>query len=370
MNTADRILTLVRFGRGFRPAVGRVKEGVKAPASREGDGTAVLLDPADVVLISVALPPLSSGQRASAASFAAEEYLACAPEEVCVVVGPEFPKGSGKWILAVVAPDVLKAASSRAGTQRVYSPLMALPVPVSGFTVAQGPHALLIRQPDGSAFALEPDIFLSLWRANGSPPIVTFGRVSLPDLRSAAAGTTMSDRPPAFDLLGRLDENVLAKRRKAIVPALVVLCVLIAHVLLWTADYYSLRSLERSALTELDTAVERHGASGTDPEATALALLTERQATTPTVPVINYLEPVLMVLEDFGNAVVLRRLRFSRQTSELILSVQSSDIRQLQSLERALVEAELSVTPGPANVRSGIAEAEIRVLLSDGTGRR
>ena len=88
------------LGRPGRPpsTVPQVSSGQDGAANLSAAPS--LLPGEDVVIYAVALPNLPAGQRRAAATFAVEDLIAQPLDQVRVVMGPQFPEGSGKWLVA------------------------------------------------------------------------------------------------------------------------------------------------------------------------------------------------------------------------------------------------------------------------------
>lgn len=358
-----------RFWRGRR-AVPAAGTGVKvAPISGAASGQPFFLPAADVVIHAIALPNLPPGQRRAAASFAVEELIAQPLDQVRVVLGPEFPEKSGKWLVAVVDLAVLARAVGQAGLARpVLASVMAVPVPVAGWSLAQREGAVLIRSADGSGMAVDPGLAVSLWQAQGQPALTGFGE-DLP------GGLTFANRLPwpdtvglpagSFDLAAITGRRAsYDKRSRWVWGAGFVALALTAHLTLAALDVYALQRLATQSLQALAEAVAPFAAAGEDPVAAATRVLAAQGAAT--APAFLSLVPrAIGAIPPPDSGVSLRGLRFDEVTGRMVLAVIAPDITTLQMVEAALVAAGLDVVAGPASSRDGAAEAEMTVSAGE-----
>ena len=233
-----------------------------------------LLNGEDVVIHAIALPNLPPGQRRAAAAFAAEEFIAQPLDQVRVVLGPQYPEGSGKWLVAVVELAVLARAVGQAGLARpVLAEAMALPIPAEGWSVAVREHRLLIRRDDGSGFAVDPGLALPLWLMQGQPVLTGYGD-GLPDDLTLAARLPWPESaglPPwSFDLAAITGRRPsYAKRSQWLWVAGFAALALAAHLTLAAVDVYALQRLATESRQRLAKAVAPYAAAGEDPVAAA-----------------------------------------------------------------------------------------------------
>ena len=324
-----------------------------------------LLPAEDVVIHAIALPNLPPGQRRAAAAFAVEDFIAQPLDQVRVVLGPQYPEGSGKWLVAVVEAAVLARAVGQAGPARpVLAAVMGLPIPADGWSVAQRDGRLLIRRDDGSGFAIDRSLALPLWQMQGMPPLTGYGE-GLPDDLSFAARLPWPENNGlpewSFDLAAITGRRPsYAKRSKWLWAAGFVALALAAHLTIVALDAYALQRLAAQSRQALAEAVAPYAATGEDPVAAATRVLAAQGAATAPA-FLTLVSRAIAALPPPESGVSLRGLRFDEAGGRMVLAVIAPDITTLQSVEAALTAAGLTTVAGPASSRNGAAEAEMTV---------
>lgn len=323
-----------------------------------------LLSGEDVVLYAVDLPNLTSAQRRAAAAFAVEELIAQPLHRVRVVLGPQYPATSGKWLVAVVDAAVLADAADQAGQNRpVLAETMMLQIPSVGWLVEARADRILVRRDDGSGFALDRDLFVLLWQMQGKPPLIGSGDVLPDDCDFASrqpSGIESTALPPwSFDLTAIAGRRPsYAKRPRWLWVAGFAALALSAHLALTALDVYATRRLAAESMQKLSEAVGANAAAGENPVATATRLLAAQGAQSAPA-FLSLVTRAVAALPSGDKGVSLRGLRFDEKTGQLVLAVIAPDITTLQDVEAALNAAGLVAVAGPASSRNGAAEAEM-----------
>ena len=350
----------------FRPAV---LTAVSAPRRAKSSSSILaqpfLLSGEDVVIHAITLPNLPPGQRRAAAAFAVEDLVAQPLDQVRVVLGPQYPEGSGNWLVAVVERALLERAVGQASLARpVLAEVMRLPIPEKGWSVAQRDGRLLIRMADGSGFALDRSLAVPVWQGQGTPPLTGCGDGlpdDLPFVTRLPWPQSIGLPAWSFDLsaiTGRRPSY--AKRSKWVWAAGFVSLAMAAHLTIASLDVYALQRLSADSRQALTAAVAAFATLGEDPVAAATRVLAAQGAATAPA-FLTLASAAIGALPPPESGVSLRGLRFDEATGRMVLAVIAPDISTLQTVEAALVAAGLTVVAGPASSRNGAAEAEMTV---------
>jgi len=323
----------------------------------------VMLAGEDVLLLSIALPPLPPAQQRAAAAFAVEDRLAQPLEEVRVILGPQYPPGSGHWLVAVVAERLLAATAAAHPGRVLLSDVMRLPVPAQGWMVQGSSGRVLLRLPDGTGMALATPLALDLWRSAGEPAVcghgpglpVEFG-VTDPLPLPAVSGIPAD----GFDLGGATAQRLAALPAGWKPLAGLLALALAAHLGLTVLDSRSLARLVATREAALATQLTRPPARGEDILTAAARTLAEATPAAAT-GFLDLLAKAYSVLPAAGSGVSLSTLRYRATGGQLTLGLVAGDIATLQDVEAALAAAGLRVSTGPAATRSGVAEVEMTV---------
>lgn len=311
-----------------------------------------------VLLLAVTLPRMSGAQRKAAVAFAVEDQIARPLDEVHVVLGPALP--DGRWLVAVVARDVLASRQAGAPGMRILPEAMALPVPDAGQWSARAVQdRVILRLPDGTGMAVAAPMLPALHALAGAPGIVLYGG-DLPDGMTAVAEAPL---PPitgaaGFDLrnfgtgAGILTPTLRRVGIVLLLAALAHLGLVVAERVTLTQQLATAQANLRAALTtagqaanvDLDTGVARVLA-GSQPEASAGFL-----------PLIS---AVFAGIEPLSGRVFVRDLQYEAAGSTLTLTLEAPDLTTLQEVEVALAEAQLQVTAGAATTAGGLAEQQL-----------
>lgn len=215
----------------------------------------ILLVPSeDVLLLAVALPTMSAGQRRASIGYAIEDRLAQSLDDLHVVLGPQT--SPNVWLVAVIARSVVANYASEMKDVALWPDVLLVPAPQAGWAVWSGTERALVRLPDGSGFATSTESLPAYWIAAGSP-VITLYSVSVPTQIPVAARAELPLLPDpllrGFDLLsgksgagGRLSFPLGAW------PLFVVgLSAALAHLGLLIADVTALSRMAASQKAEL-----------------------------------------------------------------------------------------------------------------------
>jgi len=342
-----------------------------ARSAAQNPSAPYLLSGEDVVMYAVDLPNLNATQRRAAAAFAVEEVLAQPLHRVRVVLGPQYPATSGKWLVAVVDSEVLAQAADEAGRNRpVLAETMMLQIPSVGWLVESRKDRILVRRDDGSGFALDRELFLQLWQMQGKPPLTGCGD-DLPEdwdfaSRQSSPHSIESTVLPtwSFDLAAVTGRRPsYAKRSKWLWVAGFAALALSAHLAITALDVYAMRRLAAESLEKLSEAVGANAAAGENAVSAAARLLAA-QGALGAPAFLSLVTRALAALPPVDQGVSLRGLRFDEKTGRLVLAVIAPDIPTLQDVEAALNAAGLVAVAGPASSRNGAAEAEMTLTAA------
>ena len=331
---------------------------VVAQTSTAISGDVHWLPSEQALLLAVSLPRMTASQRKAAVAFAVEDQIARPLDDVHVVLGPALP--DGRWLVAVVARDVLASFQTAAPGMRILPEAMALPVPDMGQWSARVVESrVVLRMADGTGMAVAAPMLRALHGLAGAPGIILYGG-QLPDGMAAVAEAALPPimRAAGFDLrhVGN-GAGVLTPTLRRV--GLVVLLAAIAHLGLVLAERVMLaRQLAtaqadlRAALTtagqpadiDLDRGVARVLAGGQPDKASGF------------LPLIA---AVFAGIEPLSGRVFVRDLKYEADQSTLTLTLEAPDLGTLQEVEVALTAAQVQVTAGAATTAGGLAEQQL-----------
>lgn len=331
--------------------------------ARKVERQPVFLRPQEAIVFSVALPPLASVQRKAAATFAVEDLIASPLEEVRVALGPEYPAGSGRWLVAVARSEIIEAVEA-AGAP-VFAAQMRLPVPETGWVVCAEGDLTLIRKEDGSGLCLPARLVGATWAEAGNPPITLMGNTPVPALAPTwqiAAPLPGDAALLAFDMSANADRGETGARWKGIRAGVAVVAGLtILNLGLALADLAALGRFAESADAKLTVALLRLGAPAENPTEEATRLLAQRGDAGKGVDFLSLLTRVLASTPDFSHQATLGSVQFNEESGALVLAIQAVDIPSFQAIQNRLVDAGFILDAGPVTSRDGAAEALLTV---------
>lgn len=175
----------------------------------EPDGPATLLVPSEsVLLLAVDLPLGTHTKRLAALPFAIEDRIADPIDAVHIALGSEI--ALKRYLVAVVRHvrmrEWVEAADVAGLTHAAIVPdALALPVPDMGWSAEAGNGRVLVRNEDGTGFAVPSALAGQAWEAAGRPRIWNVGSVpigELPQEPRPAGGGGLAERlaKPVVDL--------------------------------------------------------------------------------------------------------------------------------------------------------------------------
>lgn len=320
---------------------------------------AALVPAQDVLLLAASLPRMSATQRRVAVAFAVEDQISRPLDEVHVVAGPVLP--DGRWLVAVVARDVLSAHQAAAPGQRLLPEALALPVPEPGqWSVWQGGNRVVLRRDDGTGMAVSASMLPALHVMAGGPAINLYGGV-LPEGMVAASVLPIPPMPPhaGFDLRRFAGASGIAVPRAARQIAVVLLLALMAHLGVLLADRVLLGRQLAAVQADLRAVLAVAGQPTEGDLDTALAQLLRQGQGAAASPFLPLMTGVFASIEPLSGRVFLRDMRYVAQTATLTLMLEAPDLATLQELEVALTDADVQVTAGAATTSGGLAEQQL-----------
>ncbi len=307
------------------------------------------------LLVRATLPPLSGGQRRTAAAFAVEDRIAQPIETVNVVLGPVL---EGAHLVIVAARDDIAAfrAQQAESSARLVPDVLALPRPSAGWAVWVGGGRALVRLADGTGFAAPVAALPLIWRHAGEPEVAlcsagvpvdipVTSQLPLPRFDPAFARLDLAIGAEARDLL-RLPRGVLALAGVLIVAAGLHLGLIWADL---TTDQRLLTQRKadlRAALTQLG----QPDSGDLDADLVAAMKAGQPSAQTGFLPLMAESSAALAGVPGIS----VQALTWG--DSALRFDLQAADLGQLQAAEAALTLAGIRVQVGSATSSDGAAK--------------
>lgn len=338
-------------------------------------GTPLVLVPTeDILILAADLPIANRTQRLAALPFAVEDQVSEPIEVLHAALGAEL--APGRYLAAVVRHDRMAhwcALIDAAGLQQaaVLPDALSLPAPRTGcWAVAADGDRLLVRRPDGIAFALPASAFGEVWEAADRPRLLSYGE-ALPDQYSAEptglgwAGPSAGAGTVPLDL--RQGRYARASNGPPWLQRLLKVAVigLLAHAAIYAVDTVALvRSADARQAEAAALVAAAGGPTGGDLAATAEAMLPGGDGHSGLMPAFG---GAARALQPVGQTISLQSLGYER-ASGLTMEIEASDLASLQRAEAALREAGLRPVGGGSVVENGRASQTI--TLSPGTAVR
>lgn len=345
---------------GARPAPARIaRDGASWAVRPQGHRSEAILVPGEHVrLLCVDLPMRQARARVKALPFAIEPLLAEAPEALHTALGPAL--GEGRFLAAAVSRSLMRkwmAMLEDAGAPAaalIPEPCVLTVPEEDSWAIHREDGRVIVRRPDASGFSTSDTLFAAIHAAAGHPPLAE--TEPLADIGRSAA--------PSLDLR----QGEFAVRNNLVLPGLRTAAVIAlagagVHLAIAAADLALLDAMayerEREAARLLD---EAGIPSGTDPAVTIEASLPS--GGTARSQLFAMLQRTAGALAG-QEGLTVRALRYRDDAQELALDLQAPDLNSLLAAERALAQAGLAASSGPASARDGQAEATI-IIQSGG----
>lgn len=348
---------------------------VRAMASSRGGAsrTVPYVIPSELVTaLIVTLPKTSARQRGALLTFAVEERVGVPIDSV--VVEPARlgnPAAPNTYLALVVSRAALAAAIAATPSGAAILPdFLALRRPDGSpdapvWAVWREGARVVVRQSDGTGFAVATDAFPAFWKRAGQPTLLSLGAA----LPSGLPATDLSQSPPEPDPLDLAfsfrQSNGEAGRttRSLAAAAVVVFTALALHLALAAIDVVALGRIaaaERIAAEAALAPILPGVILGPDPTPIlarlAPAVPFERQS--DFLPLLTDASATIL---GAGRSVTFRRLSWGAQDGTLSLLVQGTALDDLQAVEQALRASGLDVMSGAASAGDGGAEVEMRL---------
>ena len=320
-------------------------------AASAGHGDVVAVPTEQVLMLPVDLPLPTARKRLEALPFAIEDRIADPLEAVHVALGAEIaPRrylaavvrhgAMRDWIAAVEASDAPAAA--------LVPDALLLPVPAIGWSIGISDERALVRDADGTGFAIARSQLPIAWAAAGRPAAVAWSGGVPAELGALPGDPTMATTGAVpIDLR----QGLHAYRRPALSglrqKALTIAAAgILAHGLIAAADTLVLRhqAHARAVQTQALIAAAMPGiATGDDAISAAAASLPMSVRAGAPDPLL----PLLARVAAASGPLAMTRLDYDRQGQRLLLTVEPGSEAGIVA---KLSAAGLAPSAGPGNV--------------------
>lgn len=349
-------------------ALGRPGAGQRAAAGTGGAALAAAADATavpgeDVLLLAVDLPAMTAAQRRAAIGFAVEDSLAQPLDQVHVVLGPQM--ASGAWLVGVVRRDLLDGIAAPQD-HRLVPDTLAVPAPESGWAVLGQDRRVLVRLPDGTGFAGDPQWVAQLWHRAGMPRILSYGG-PLPPGMAVAETARLPQTPDAvlaqFDLRAGLRGAQGLRLPRGWALAMGILSAFVAgHLLIAAADVVALNRIEADRAGQLRALLAASGVPAGDgdlAQAVSRALAAREPPAQGTF--LDLSARIFAALADHAGRASLTELRYTAAQDSIAMTVEAASLEALQDIENTLRSAGLSVQTGAATTAEDTAQVQMTV---------
>lgn len=239
---------------------------------------------------------------------------------------------------------------------------LSLPEPPTGcWAVAADGDRVLVRRPDGIAFALPASAFDDVWQVADRPRLISCGE-ALPERFSSepvgpgwAGPATLAGSVPLDLRQGRYARASNSPRwlQRLLQVAGIGL---LAHAAIYAVDTVALvRSADARQAETAALVAAAGGTTGGDLAATAGAMLPGGDSDSGLMPVFGR---TARALQHAGQAISFQSLGYER-ASGLTMEIEASDLASLQRAEAVLREAGLRPVGGGSVVENGRASQTI-----------
>lgn len=312
--------------------------------------------PADgCILLSVPLPKLPPSQRRKAARYAVEDQLVEDLEIEQVAVGPEFPVGSGRWLVMVLPKD--RTQQFFKGKRPVLSDLMKVKVPEVGWAAVDAENGVLVRGSDGSGTMLPKSVF-EVWSADKK------GTISVGDLLQGGEFVATGGSRGVFDLRRNVGEDIAYMFERGLLWSMGPLFACLA-VLSGIEAYETSRTetYRDNQLFELNKQLEAVGVSGSNPVAAASALIADAASREESNAVLQSLLGAMSQVPFEALNISVRSISFRKTEAALVLRLGGPNLQGLQDVENLFEGSVARATLGASELRDGIAIADLVLTL-------
>lgn len=335
----------------------------------EASRPVVLVPSEQVLMLAVALPPMSPARRREALPFAIEDRIAEPLGEVHVALGTELEPGS--FLAGVVRHAVMRqwlAVIEEAGLghARLVPDALALPVPGAGcWSVGLAGDRACVRAADATGFAVPRAGLVAAWEAAGQPACTSHGQ-PLPAPIAAEQASRTSAPMETLLALRPLDlrQGIYAAPRAAISPlwrrvALVTAAGLLAHGAIAAADT---AALARTAAQRQDEARALAATlrPGMPVDDELSAMLDEDGMDAPPGAIRPLLWLTANALAGVDRRIGWRSLAFAGEQRTLAIDLDSADPAELGRVADALSRAGAQVESQPASATRPVGRLIVR----------
>lgn len=325
----------------------------KSSALSADDQNIEILPATGSILLSVALPKLPPSQRRNAARYAVEDQLVEDVEIEQVCVGPEFPLGSGRWLVLVLPKGrVQQVAKSK---RPVFSKLMNINIPDQGWLAVKQEKDVLLRNADGTGTVMPLAVF-EAWATDKKASGIIKVADGETGLIANAAGT--------FDLRRNVGEDIAYMFERGLLWSLAPLLGCI--VVLWGIETYETSRAETyrdNQILALTAQLDTLGASGNNPMAAASALIAEAASREESNAVLQSLLGAMAMVPFEALNISVRNILFQKADGALVLSLGGASLQDLQNVENLFEGSVANASLGPSELRDGVAVAELILTL-------
>lgn len=317
----------------------------------EPRGPATILLPSERVrLLAIALPLSSHAKRIAALPYALEDQVAESMEQVHLALGEVIaPK---TYLIGVVSHAQMQswigvAAQAGLSNARFVPDVLMVPVPGDGAWAVKADAArALVRESDGTGFALPSHMLHAAWLSAGKPAVVSYG-VALPTAMNAVTADAAFDHKAALPL--DLRQGAYARKsgqagkfwkQLGVILGLGV----IAHVAIAGADLFMLQTIAADRKAQLQAAVHQAAPNvtlGAEPVAQLGDMLPGGEGAVPVAGdgVLMLLNRTSAALAPMAGGITTQAVRFEAGKLHFAVEGGGADLRS--RIETALKGAGL-----------------------------
>lgn len=337
-----------------------VGNGVQFVRAIDEQRTILLVPSEDILVTTVHLPLASHHQRLAALPFAVEDMLVAPLDRQHIALGRST--APERYLAAIVAPETMErwlalAAENGLDPDVILPDYLTLMQPwEADWSCFSLDGRTLVRQIDGTGFAIATDKLPLAWQGAGCPPCIGYG-TPLPDpIAPVHPGPLPMDGwMPLLPADINLRQGRFAVRATPMSSlwrriGLIVIAGLAAHLLIAGLDTLALRHILTGQQAETRTLLEKAHpgvAAGADLIGEAQALLPGAGGESAFLPLLSRASAALPA------GIRLGRISFAEDDQALRLAVVVPDIGTMQRIETSLKAAGLNISNAGASNENG-----------------